>query len=264
MATYLNQLPEFPDSITCKNSMTLQIVHCALLIWLLITILNVNVNPTWFTYWGDNGGERPCPWRILAVDSWLAIRSPTTKCVLCHRHYAMAGIELIISSICNATFCEIPYNETYQAPDSLVEKDINFMSLMKEVNGKHIKVTTYNNTPLSSTEFENGTVVGYGVAFTIMNILRKKFNFTYEIILPTKNYELGSKISDDSIIGLLNTSKVDMAVAFLPTLLPYREKVSFSIDLDEGVWVMMLKRPKESAAGSGLLAPFNDLVWYVE
>ncbi|CAH0669246.1 unnamed protein product [Spodoptera exigua] len=175
----------------------------------------------------------------------------------------MAGIELIISSICNATFCEIPYNETYQAPDSLVEKDINFMSLMKEVNGKHIKVTTYNNTPLSSTEFENGTVVGYGVAFTIMNILRKKFNFTYEIILPTKNYELGSKISDDSIIGLLNTSKVDMAVAFLPTLLPYREKVSFSIDLDEGVWVMMLKRPKESAAGSGLLAPFNDLVWYL-
>lgn len=62
------------------------------------------------------------------------------------------------------------------------------------------------NTPLSSTEFENGTVVGKGVAFTIMNILRKKFNFTYEVILPTKNFELGDKISDDSIIGLLNTS----------------------------------------------------------
>lgn len=53
-----------------------------------------------------------------------------------------------------------------------------------------------------------------------------------------------------------------MAAAFLPTLIAYREKVSFSIDLDEGVWVMMLKRPKESAAGSGLLAPFNELVWY--
>nr|AOE47987.1 putative ionotropic receptor IR76b [Athetis lepigone] len=175
----------------------------------------------------------------------------------------MAGIELIISSICNATFCEVPYNDTYSGSDALAEKNTNFMNLMKEVNGKNLRVTTYNNTPLSWTEFHNGTVVGKGVAFTVMDILRKKFNFTYDVIEPKRNYELGTKISDDSVIGLLNTSKVDMAAAFLPTLIAYREKVSFSLDLDEGVWVMMLKRPKESAAGSGLLAPFNELVWYL-
>nr|AGY49253.1 putative ionotropic receptor [Sesamia inferens] len=175
----------------------------------------------------------------------------------------MAGIELIISSICNATFCEIPYNDTYKGPDTSETKEIKFRNLMKEVNGKNLKVTTYNNTPLSWTEWHNDTVVGKGVAFIIMDILRKKFNFTYEVVEPKRNYELGGKAAEDSIIGLLNASKVDMAAAFLPTLIDYREKVSFSIYLDEGVWVMMLKRPKESAAGSGLLAPFNDVVWYL-
>ncbi|KAI8440462.1 hypothetical protein MSG28_001753 [Choristoneura fumiferana] len=50
--------------------------------------------------------------------------------------------------------------------------------------------------------------------------------------------------------------KVDMAVAFVPILYKYQRMVDFSSILDEGVWNMMLKRPKESAAGSGLLAPY--------
>ncbi|XP_021183965.3 glutamate receptor ionotropic, delta-1 [Helicoverpa armigera] len=175
----------------------------------------------------------------------------------------MAGIELIISSICNATFCDVPYGGADKGSEVLTPEVINFKSLMQDVNGKNLKVTTYNNTPLSWTEHHNGTVVGKGVAFTVMEILRKKFNFTYDVIEPKRNYELGGRVTDDSIIGLLNSSKVDMAAAFMPTLIAYRKQVSFSIDLDEGVWVMMLKRPKESAAGSGLLAPFNDLVWYL-
>jgi glutamate receptor, ionotropic, invertebrate len=52
-----------------------------------------------------------------------------------------------------------------------------------------------------------------------------------------------------------------MVAAFVPKIVQYREWASFSYDLDEGVWMMMLKRPKESAAGSGLLAPFNSAVW---
>ncbi|XP_075972200.1 ionotropic receptor 76b isoform X2 [Anticarsia gemmatalis] len=134
---------------------------------------------------------------------------------------------------------------------------------MKEINGKTLKVGTYNNTPLSGSFRENGSIVGLGVAFIVMDILSERFNFTYEIVEPKKNYELGGKTPEDSLIGLLNSSKIDMAAALIPTLLAYREKVSFSIDLDEGVWVMMLKRPKESAAGSGLLAPFNSFVWYL-
>lgn len=55
--------------------------------------------------------------------------------------------------------------------------------------------------------------------------------------------------------------KVDMGAAFLPMLYDNNKVVSFSHGLDEGVWMMLLKRPKESAAGSGLLAPFEEHVW---
>ncbi|XP_026747395.1 glutamate receptor ionotropic, delta-1 isoform X2 [Trichoplusia ni] len=175
----------------------------------------------------------------------------------------MAGIELIISSICNATYCEVPYNDNFTGAETVSVKEVNYQALAKEINGKNIKVTTYNNTPLSWIENHNGTLVGKGVAFIVMEILRKRFNFTYDVVEPRKNFELGGRVPDDSVIGLVNSTKVDMAAAFLPTLRPYQEQVSFSIILDEGTWVMMLKRPKESAAGSGLLAPFNELVWYL-
>lgn len=52
-----------------------------------------------------------------------------------------------------------------------------------------------------------------------------------------------------------------MAAAFLTRLVKFNKMATFSNDLDEGVWMMMLKRPKESAAGSGLLAPFETYVW---
>ncbi|KAG6455018.1 hypothetical protein O3G_MSEX008987 [Manduca sexta] len=54
-----------------------------------------------------------------------------------------------------------------------------------------------------------------------------------------------------------------MVAAFMPKLIVFQKMVTFSTDLDEGVWMMMLKRPQASAAGSGLLAPFNNLVWYL-
>ncbi|XP_047518136.1 glutamate receptor ionotropic, delta-1-like [Pieris napi] len=37
--------------------------------------------------------------------------------------------------------------------------------------------------------------------------------------------------------------------------------VTFSTVIDECNWMMMLKRPKESAVGTGLLAPFDQNVW---
>ncbi|CAH2234555.1 jg9175 [Pararge aegeria aegeria] len=132
------------------------------------------------------------------------------------------------------------------------------------INGKHLKIGTYNNYPLSWTEgSENGTIYGCGVAFVLVNILRKKFNFTFEVVVPEQNIEYGGLRPDESLIGLVNNSKVDMAAAFLPVLVRYNKLVSYSNDLDEGVWMMMLKRPKESAAGSGLLAPFATYVWYL-
>lgn len=53
-----------------------------------------------------------------------------------------------------------------------------------------------------------------------------------------------------------------MAVAFLPLLSDTRGFVKYSETiLDEGEWVMLMRRPILSATGSGLLAPFTLNVW---
>ncbi|XP_072941722.1 glutamate receptor ionotropic, delta-1-like [Epargyreus clarus] len=176
---------------------------------------------------------------------------------------AMAGLDLIFSAVCNSSFCESIYDNP--VIDAQLTTTQNFIqTLTDSVNGKHLKIATYNNRPLSWIERDdNGTLVGRGVAFFIVSILQRKFNFTYEIILPARNYEIGGKRPEDSLIGLVNSSKVDLAAAFLPSLEIYKKMVTFSSELDEGVWMMMLKRPKESAAGSGLLAPFDTYVWYL-
>ncbi|XP_028160886.1 glutamate receptor ionotropic, delta-2 isoform X1 [Ostrinia furnacalis] len=173
------------------------------------------------------------------------------------------GIELIISTICNATFCEPVYDNPVL--ESHTSSNLHqYRDLIKELNGKHLKIGTYNNRPFSWVERgENGTLIGNGVSFVLVDILQKRFNFTYEVVVPQKNFEMGGAKPEDSLIGLVNNGQVDMAAAFLPKLTRFHEKVSFSYDLDEGIWVMMLKRPKESAAGSGLLAPFNSAVWYL-
>nr|AZB49414.1 ionotropic receptor 76b [Heortia vitessoides] len=173
------------------------------------------------------------------------------------------GIELIISTICNATFCEPIYDNPIL--DSLISQNTKqYLALSEEFNGKHFKIGTYNNRPLSWTEKDdNGTLIGRGVAFVLVDILQKRFNFTYEVVVPGNNFELGGEQAEDSLIGLVNSSAVDVAAAFLPKIVKYLKLVTFSVDLDEGVWMMMLKRPKESAAGSGLLAPFNNAVWYL-
>ncbi|XP_053599530.1 glutamate receptor ionotropic, delta-1 [Plodia interpunctella] len=174
-----------------------------------------------------------------------------------------AGVDLIISAVCNATFCEPIYdNPALETTHSKSRAVLN--TLAKEVNGAHLKIATFNNFPMSWVERqENGTHVGRGVAFTIVDILREKFNFTYEIVVPEKNFEMGGKMPEESLVGMVNVSNVDMAAAFVPKVWQYQRKVDFSTDLDEGVWIMMLKRPKESAAGSGLLAPFTSHVWYL-
>lgn len=52
-----------------------------------------------------------------------------------------------------------------------------------------------------------------------------------------------------------------MAAAFLPVFHEMDNLVNWSTTLDESNWVVMLKRPSESATGSGLLAPFDSTVW---
>lgn len=53
-----------------------------------------------------------------------------------------------------------------------------------------------------------------------------------------------------------------MAVAFIPILSDTRDLIKYSVTtLDEGEWIMLMKRPVISATGTGLLAPFTFNVW---
>lgn len=55
-------------------------------------------------------------------------------------------------------------------------------------------------------ERKNDTLIGQGVAFVLVDILQKKFNFTFEVIVPAKNFEVGGSNPEDSLIGLSNSS----------------------------------------------------------
>lgn len=51
--------------------------------------------------------------------------------------------------------------------------------------------------------------------------------------------------------------EVDMAAAFIPVLSGLDNIVKWGIELTQFQDVLLMKRPKESATGSGLLAPFE-------
>ncbi|XP_023173114.1 glutamate receptor ionotropic, delta-1-like [Drosophila hydei] len=131
------------------------------------------------------------------------------------------------------------------------------------INGRHLRIATLEDYPLSYTQtLENGTRVGRGVSFQIIEFLQEKFNFTYEVVVPQDNI-IGSKADlDRSLIEMVNNSQVDLAAAFIPSLSEQRSFVFYSTTtLDEGEWIMVMRRPRESAGGSGLLAPFEFWVW---
>ncbi|XP_048512132.1 glutamate receptor ionotropic, delta-1 isoform X2 [Athalia rosae] len=119
-------------------------------------------------------------------------------------------------------------------------------------------ITTLQNMPFSGTEMRNGTLVGTGYAFYIFELIRSKMNFTYKIVLPPQ-----SILGDNSrgIIGQLVRKEVDMAVAFIPVLPELRKNIHYSTALAEVEWTILMKRPGESASGSGLFAPFDTNVW---
>ncbi|XP_029347313.1 ionotropic receptor 93a [Acyrthosiphon pisum] len=60
---------------------------------------------------------------------------------------------------------------------------------------------------------------------------------------------------------MLVNGEVDMAAAFIPVLPGLDDIVKWGIDLTQFQYVVLMKRPKESATGSGLLAPFEMEVW---
>ncbi|XP_047517994.1 uncharacterized protein LOC125058034 isoform X3 [Pieris napi] len=167
----------------------------------------------------------------------------------------MAGLELIFSTVCNATFCATIDDNPLHDVKPVRHQLENF------VNGKHLRIGTINYYPESWAErTENGTYIGRGAAFDLVHILQKKFNFTYEVVVPERNMLYSDDRPLESLIGLLASNRIDMAAAFIPIMKNSDQFVTFSTIIDESNWMMMLRRPKESAAGSGLLAPFDENV----
>ncbi|KAF7988018.1 hypothetical protein HCN44_007512 [Aphidius gifuensis] len=125
---------------------------------------------------------------------------------------------------------------------------------------KVMKITTLDMSPYSSIYELNGKTMGNvtSYAFYIFDLISKKFNITYEIVMPDQ------KILGDhkkGVIGLLHERKVDMAVAFLPINPDMHPYISYSPMLTQIELKAMMRRPDNSAIGSGLLAPFTKQVW---
>nr|QGW45457.1 ionotropic receptor 76b [Bradysia odoriphaga] len=211
----------------------------------------------------------------------------------------MSGIDLILTSLCLNITCDYirlekspsqadwlidscikPRNETcegYIVPNatqlafntvqnnltsSREEKESALDKIRQKLNGSKLNIITLEDYPLSYKD-ANGTFGYKGVAFQILDFLADKFNFTYAVTEPPVN-KVGS--TDDMTGSLIEavskTGVIDMAAAFLPVISDAREHVDYSTTtLDEGEWMMIMKRPAESATGSGLLAPFNRNVW---
>lgn len=181
------------------------------------------------------------------------------------------GLQLILDlALCVGTLCppdSTSLSEGNPNDFASIQPPSNkaiFEMLRSNINGSHLKVATLEDYPLSYTEKNNvtGKVEGRGVAFTLFNFLAEKYNFTYDVFTPPENKIGSSKDFEKSLIEMVNKSEVDVAAAFVPLLADPRNFTFYSTTaLDEGEWIMVMTRPKESATGSGLLAPFDKWVW---
>ncbi|XP_066146815.1 glutamate receptor ionotropic, delta-2 [Euwallacea fornicatus] len=132
-----------------------------------------------------------------------------------------------------------------------------FKELREQIKYETFVVTTLSNGPLSGYFKENGSYVGRGVAFDVFNIIQKLYGFNYIVVPP--NSTSFDPDEEDGLRPLLINGNVDVVVAFLPE--KYNDQVNYSKPLDIAEWRVLMKRPKESATGSGLLAPFTATVW---
>nr|APZ81410.1 ionotropic receptor 76b [Adelphocoris lineolatus] len=131
--------------------------------------------------------------------------------------------------------------------------------IKKEVyKGKVIKILTFDEMPLSGARKDGkGGMIGEGVAFELVETLKEKFGFDYTV------ERMAPIVGDEShgALGKLVSREIDMVAAFIPVLPDAHEFVKFGKDLSQAAYYVMLKRPADSNSGSGLLAPFDTVVW---
>ncbi|XP_030750751.1 glutamate receptor ionotropic, delta-2 [Sitophilus oryzae] len=156
-----------------------------------------------------------------------------------------------LASLCFNATCVDHYSDTISRSRYQVLKD--------DLQHENFIITTLKNGPLSGYIVENGTLIGTGVAFDIVKILQKEYKFSYTLVKPDDDMFEPSDGKNGGVKEMLINQKVHIAAAFLP--IQYNDVVEYSRGLDTAQWVVLMKRPKESATGSGLLAPFTATVW---
>ncbi|XP_046395225.1 glutamate receptor ionotropic, delta-1 isoform X2 [Ischnura elegans] len=121
------------------------------------------------------------------------------------------------------------------------------------LKGRTLRVVTLKDWPMSDFKINktNNKTYGIGIAFHFMEMLQNEFGFDYVMVTP----------EDNTTNGVIQTviKGADMAAAFLPII--FLPGLSFSKRLAMENWVVLLRRPQESASGSSLLAPFDTRVW---
>ncbi|EDX00009.2 uncharacterized protein Dyak_GE22759 [Drosophila yakuba] len=121
-----------------------------------------------------------------------------------------------------------PSEETLQ---DITNKNDKLRAMHEWIGGKHLRIATLEDFPLSYTQvLENNTRIGLGVSFQIIDFLKKKFNFTYEVVVPQANIIGSPNDYERSLIEMVNKSEVDLAAAFIPSLSGQRSVVYYSGD----------------------------------
>ncbi|KAF5281305.1 hypothetical protein FQR65_LT14766 [Abscondita terminalis] len=174
-------------------------------------------------------------------------------------------MDKIYKTLCEGSFCadyvknlisaEKPY---LNFKDLSNEEKIKLRLLGEQLRGQNLTVATTQNPPLNYAEWENGTWIGKGFAFEFLKYIQSIHPFNYKVVVPTDSI-LGNQTA--GVFGILARKEADLAAAFLPIVPAYNQFIDFSTPLDMGEWVVFMKRPLESATGSGLLAPFTFEVW---
>ncbi|KAI4462462.1 ionotropic glutamate receptor [Holotrichia oblita] len=173
----------------------------------------------------------------------------------------MGLVDLVLLGLCANLTCpgdkirgylKITFSDTAAIQEEIIR---NQARLLRNYT---LKIATVHNPPLSSITEVDGILQFGGIAYDVIEILRKKFNFEYEIVKPPED---SLNVEDNGIVGMLSRNEVDVAAAFLPAFPYISNHLHFSISLSKAEWVVLMKRPPVSATGSGLLAPFTFQVW---
>ncbi|CAG9826765.1 unnamed protein product [Diabrotica balteata] len=98
----------------------------------------------------------------------------------------MGLAEIVLVGLCLNSTCDI---EEAQPLSNYRQQQL--IQLEQDLATETLLITTLQNGELSGYDRINGSLVGTGIAFDILNILQEKYGFNYSIVLPQDHVFLG-------------------------------------------------------------------------